>query len=606
MTRPAFNLDAKYILVTGDTSGLWPKLLAYSGLEIQSPQGVALDRCLEEADPHLWLVDVECDQDLIGRVLAAINRHQGDDRPAVIALVPSRRGAVAGADLRTARDLGADEFIISESMASAIAARIQFALQKGASDFGPRDLPESFTSQVSFEHEAGARPRERVQAPLLGLDEMSERLQEAIEEGRDTQPAALIVVNLDRFQRISTRYGRERGDDLLVTTLMRIRAAVNAALSGTASAIFIGKQASRVLPIVGRLQADEFAVILPALSRREDAGLLAQEILESIAEPLNFDGRSIYLSASAGIAFAPQDARDSESLLRAAHSALHHAQQRAGNSWAFYAPHLAASQAHRLEIEHRLREAMTSGELELYYQPQALVSSRDIIGIEALLRWRHPDLGLVSPDSFIGIAEEAGITAELGQWAVSTAIREIAALEAKGLPPLRLSINVSADMLTDDGGDRLPGYLVRMLDEVGMAPERLTLEITERTIIDEASNALAVIDVLKSHGVRMALDDFGTGYSSLSYLKTLPIDELKIDRSFILGVAGEDKALLRAIISMAKTLSMTVTAEGVETVEQLSYLAEEGCDFFQGYLCAPPLPGDKLLELMAGRLHAHG
>ncbi|GAB4573620.1 MAG: hypothetical protein Tsb008_08600 [Rhodothalassiaceae bacterium] len=606
MSERAEIAEAKYVLLSGEARDLWSKLLAYSGLTIAAPDQTSIGETIAKASPSLWLVDVTMPSEDLDALRLALRTLPPDKRPAVVALLPSHKGSVSGSDLRLAHGLGADEFIISESIAPAIAARIHFALLKAGSEAAINELPPPLEEPAAAVQEGEQIESLHFAPEILGIAELSDRLVSIISESGDEVQAALIVINLDRFKRISTRYGRERSDDLLVATLMRIRTAVADAFHGAASAIYLSRQGSRVAPIVGRLQSDEFAVVLPGVQRREDAGLLAQEILEAIAEPLNFDGRSIYLAASAGIAFSPQDARDPETLLRAAHSALHHAKQRAGNSWAYYAPHLAAGQAQKLEIEHRLREAMASGGLELYFQPQATVMGRDVIGVEALLRWRHPDLGLVSPDSFISIAEEAGITAELGLWTISRAVREIVELEAHGLPRLRLSINVSADMLTHEGGDRLTSYLVRLLNEVGLDPSRLMLEITERTIVDEDSNALAVIDSLKAYGIKMALDDFGTGYSALSYLKALPIDELKIDRSFVHGAASEDRALLRAIISMAKTLNMIVTAEGVETVEQLARLADEGCDFFQGYLCAPPLPGDELIAFLNGRKSSHG
>ena len=214
------------------------------------------------------------------------------------------------------------------------------------------------------------------------------------------------------------------------------------------------------------------------------------------------------------------------------------------------------------------------------------------------MRWNHPELGLVSPESFIGIAEEAGITAELGRWAVSRALGEIADLERRGLPPLKLSINISADMFAMMGGRGLAEHTLEQLSAAGLPAERLTLEVTERSLVAKAPQTLRAIDRLKTHGVRFALDDFGTGYSSLSYLKAFPIDEIKIDRSFILGAGMEDLALLRAIISLAKTLGMSVVAEGVETVEQLQMLKEESCDLYQGYYCAPALPAGQLIDIV--------
>ncbi|RMD86928.1 MAG: GGDEF domain-containing protein [Alphaproteobacteria bacterium] len=357
----------------------------------------------------------------------------------------------------------------------------------------------------------------------------------------------------------------------------------------------------RAAPVLARLAADEFLLLLPAITAREVAAQFAHSVLRAIAAPLEQNGDRLYLSASAGIALAPEDATEAEALLRAAHTALTHAKQRRGSSFAFYTPHVAATQAHRLEIEHRLRQAMASSELLLHYQPQASVQTDEIVGIEALVRWSHPDLGLVSPENFIGIAEEAGITAELGRWVVSRALEEVVTLERRGLPPLRLSINISADMFATMGGRGLAEHIIEELAASGMPGSRVILEVTERSILARAPQTLRAIEHLREHGLRFALDDFGTGYSALGSLKTLPVDEIKIDRSFILGAGIEDVAVLRAIIAMAKTLDLTVIAEGVETPDQLRMLRAESCDLYQGYLCAPALPGPQLLEILKDR-----
>ena len=585
--------EAICVLISHGLVTPWERHLKHAGLSVRPvlPQELA---GLATTPPHLVFFDTTCDKDshaLFKRML----EKWGEARPVVIALVASHEGAVAASDLRAARELDAFDILMSESRPTTIAARVHFALLSAApairesvrppavsdADAGPsayRDRRKGGHSRSRvFDHEV---LRERA-ASLLAMS--------------GPRGLAAILVDLDRFKRIASRYGREQGEAILVATAERIHEAV---------AMCAPRNGASIKPFIARLAADEFIILLPGITSREAAAHFAHAVLRAVAAPLKQDDDTLYLSASAGIATAPRDATDADGLLRAVQAALTHAKQRAGSSFAFYTPHVAATQAHRLEIEHRLRQAMATGELLLYYQPQATVANGEIIGFEALVRWNHPELGLVSPESFIGIAEEAGITAELGRWAVSRALGEIADLERHGLPPLKLSINISADMFATMGGRGLAEHTLEQLKVAGLPAARLTLEVTERSIVARAPQTLRAIDRLKAHGVHFALDDFGTGYSSLSYLKALPIDEIKIDRSFILGAGTEDVAVLRAIISMAKTLDMIVVAEGVETAEQLQMLKEEGCDLYQGYLCAPALPAEQLIEIVAQRRNA--
>ncbi|GER05270.1 hypothetical protein JCM17846_29520 [Iodidimonas nitroreducens] len=423
-------------------------------------------------------------------------------------------------------------------------------------------------------------------------------------QATDERSLCLVIFDLDRFKRVISQYGSDQSHALLQACLLRVRQSLaNIMVHDDSHSSAKGKAipAAIPVPILGQLSDKEFAVLLPGDVDKSINLQKVEAILRQISVPIKIAERSVYLSASAGVAMAPKDADQAGDLLSAAHSAVRMAKRIAGNSVVFCTPQLAANEARTMETENRLREAIAGNELEMYFQPQASVRTGDVVGVEALVRWHHPDLGLMSPESFIAIAEEAGITAELGCWAIQSAIAEICRMERHGLPPLQLSVNVSADMFTGLSGRDLVAHVRQALVREGMAPQRLTLEITERSIIDENGNGPQVIDALKALGVKLALDDFGTGYSSLSYLKALPIDELKIDKTFIMGNAKEDRAFLRAIIMMAKTLNMSVLAEGVETRDQLVRLYEEGCDLYQGYLCSPPVPAHALADVIKTR-----
>lgn len=436
---------------------------------------------------------------------------------------------------------------------------------------------------------------------LLSYEVLRERMEKVLAAGE--QPAwgtvtGLAVFNLNRFKGVTSRFGPDKGNQILAEVARRVRRSASAASLRGMLLIWTSGGHSIPAPIVARLHGDELAVLAPGLHRRADMAPLVREILTAIEQPLHVNGASLYLTASAGIAVGPEDASHTDSLLQCAHAALSQAQQTAASSYAFYSALAARGEADKLALEHRLRQALRSGEMQMYYQPQVNIASGRIIGVEALLRWNHPDLGLVSPDQFLATARETGLTAELGRWSLLAALGEIADLEAGGLQEIRVSINVSADMFAESD---LAELVLSVLDETGFSPHRLTLEMTEHTILDETAGALEVVDRLKARGVKLALDDFGTGYSALSYLKVLPIDELKIDRSFISGLDSADIALLRAIISMAKTLGMTVTAEGVETEAQRVRLMEEGCDIYQGWLCSRAVPGGAIAYLIASQ-----
>lgn len=597
--RPNSGFDC--ILVADQGGGFWLSLLEKWGFPSRQVTPDELADLPPLKTPGILFFDLNCGS--AGRkAYEKVKKRWKDVQSVTIALIYSRKGTVARADLVAAGALRVDDFLMSESPPAVVAARVHFAFMRFEDKADIAAMPASSWLYMS---PVPVKAKDEVitgMGRLIGyqLDHQAlrTRIMDGIAYTKPDMVTALIFINVDRFSRIITRFGKDRGDYLMAITLMRIRNAVASRLNLVSVSKLALASSSAAFPVVSRMGTKEFAILLPNMSGQAEVMETVQLILRVLAEPSRIDNQSVYLSASAGVALAPKDATDADSLMSAARSAVSTAKHAAGNHVAFYAPDQAASEARKMDTEHRLREAMAHGELEMYYQPQVNVRTGMVQGLEALVRWNHPDIGLIGPENFIPIAEEAGISAELGCWAIRSAIKEIRSLEENGLPRLRLSINVSADMFANLSGSELVNFLITTLAEFDMPTKQLTLEITERTIVDENGNAPRVIDDLKTLGIGLALDDFGTGYSSLSYLKVLPIDELKIDRSFIVGNANEDRALLRAIISMANTLNMSVVAEGVETQEQLVRLYEEGCDLYQGYLCSPPVPGARLMSVV--------
>lgn len=422
----------------------------------------------------------------------------------------------------------------------------------------------------------------------------------SLQAAEDDSHTAVILLDLERFSRVGAAYGGAGSDRILAEVATRLKGAVQSlALGGLLTR---WSKAHHQLPFLARTGHDRFVLVLPGLSQIGYAESAARRLLGVIDAPVMVEGRPLYLSARVGISLSPEDGRSVDALLAGAQSALDHAKSaKPGKSSpiCYYSATGAASAAERLKIENRLRDAMEAGELEVKFQPQVGMLDKRVRGVEALVRWTSPEFGEVAPELLVAAAQEAGLLADLGQYMLKESMRRLLILEARGLRPLKLSVNISADMLQNS-------YLVDFLgDELarqGFPPDRLMLELTESLVVDDPDHAVEVIGRLKALKVRLALDDFGTGYSSLSYLKSLPFDCLKIDRSFIAGrdLSDEDQGVLRAIIALAKTLNMTLIAEGVETLEQRDWLRREGCDLYQGYLCAPPLAGEELLEVFGG------
>jgi diguanylate cyclase (GGDEF)-like protein/PAS domain S-box-containing protein len=411
----------------------------------------------------------------------------------------------------------------------------------------------------------------------------SDRLRQALFEGnRQGRLVAVAFLDLDRFKNINDSLGHETGDLLLRGVADRLRANV------------------RETDTVARISGDEFMLVLPGLTNVDDASRIAQKILAGLRHPFVIAGHELYVSASLGLAIYPHDAKDVQGLLRNADVAMYRAKETGRNSYQFYAAEMTALAREHLELEGALRRALERGEFELHFQPILDLATGVVVGVEALLRWIHPERGVVEPAQFVHLAEEAGLIAPIGEWALRNACARCVEWDDEGLGPLRLAVNISPRQFQSPS---LADTVAAVLAETGLAPERLELELTEGVLLHNPENTIANMDRLSGMGVRLSIDDFGTGYSSLTYIKRLPIDQLKIDRSFVRDIPEDedDAAIATAIIAMAHNLKVTVVAEGVETLEQLAYLRSHRCDLMQGNYYSPPLPNAAFVALMRER-----
>lgn len=404
---------------------------------------------------------------------------------------------------------------------------------------------------------------------------LQDRLGHALERcKRKDSRLALLFIDLDRFKNINDSLGHAVGDRLLQVVAQRLANAV------------------REQDTLARLGGDEFLVLLEELDDLQGAAVVARKVLAVFDDTIRLGGREVYIGASIGISIYPNDGDTAETLIKNADNAMYRAKEAGRNTFQYYTPELTRLSLERLEMETGLRQAMARGELELHYQAQAALGG-PLEGAEALLRWHHPEQGMVPPDRFIPLAEETGLIEPIGRWVLETACAE-----AVGWPaPLRVAVNLS-------GYQVLHGEIVetvrRVLAETGLAPERLELEITEGFVLSHAEQGIATLRELRGLGISLAVDDFGTGYSSLSYLKRLPIHRLKIDRSFVRDLPDDpdDVAIATTIILMARNLGLEVIAEGVESEDQLAFLRERGCEQYQGFYLSRPIPAAEFRALM--------
>lgn len=412
-----------------------------------------------------------------------------------------------------------------------------------------------------------------------------ERLDHAMKQAaRSNRLVAVMFLDLDRFKTINDTLGHDIGDHLLKAAAERLSACV------------------REGDTVTRLGGDEFTIVLENLHDIRDAALVAQKILGALAQPFTVKNHEVFVTTSIGITVYPLDDGNSDTLLRNADSAMYRAKELGRNNYQFYVSDMNTKAAQRLKMENNLRRALGRGEFALLYQPRVELATGNVIGVEALMRWKSPELGLILPTEFIPILEETGMILPIGEWALRTACQQNRAWQDEGLPPILMAVNLSARQFLQKN---LVDIVADALKQSGLEARYLELEITEGTLMDTTTLCSENLQRLKEMGVQISIDDFGTGYSSLSYLKKLPIDTLKIDQSFIRDITdnSDGAAIAAAIIAMAVSLRLNVLAEGVETDKQLSFLCAQGCNEIQGFSFSQPIEADAFASLMRNGHH---
>ena len=426
---------------------------------------------------------------------------------------------------------------------------------------------------------------------LTGLPNRSlfaDRLYLATQKGRNNPELTVVLFfGIDRFKLINDTLGHETGDRLLIMIAERLRKLLHPD------------------DTLCRFGGDVFSFILPGRESRHEAVTMSYRILASLAEPFNPSGQQVTLSGSIGIAICPQDGSDAETLQKNAETAMYDAKRSGKNCFRFYAREMNAQAAEMLRLDNSMPMGLSNGDFYLHYQPQLDLKNDTVIAVEALLRWRHPELGMIPPDRFIPLAEDSGFIIKLGEWVLRTACMQCAEWQKSGTAPLRIAVNVSGRQFSEPD---FVDMVAAALTDSGLSPGLLELELTESLLISNEQQALQKLQLLKNMGIYLAIDDFGTGYSSLAYLKHFPLDRLKIDKSFINDILSDpdDAAITEAIIAMGHSLKLKVIAEGVETREQLVFLEDRGCDEMQGYFLSKPLSEHDLNTFITARLAKKG
>ena len=407
-----------------------------------------------------------------------------------------------------------------------------------------------------------------------------DRLEQSIVSAkRNKEKFALLFIDLDQFKQINDSLGHHIGDEVLIQTASRLAETI------------------REEDTLARLGGDEFTIILKNIHDVQGAATVASKITEIIKMPIIVNSNTLYISSSIGISLCPDDSTSKENLIKFADTAMYKAKEEGRDNYQFYSSEMTTFAFERVVMESSLRIAIKEEQFVVYFQPQFDIGTNLIVGMEALVRWNHPEIGLVSPAKFIPIAEESGLIIEIDKLVMIQAMKQVALWYKKGLKPGILALNLSMKQLNDKGF--IP-YLLQCMKDTMFEPTWLELEVTEGQVMSNPENSIIKLHKLHSLGIEIAIDDFGTGYSSLSYLKKLPLDKLKIDQSFVrdIPVDEDDMAITKAIIALGKSLNLKLIAEGVETEEQKDFLIENGCELVQGYLFSRPLPADAMEELL--------
>ncbi|OGW60339.1 MAG: hypothetical protein A2V83_10375 [Nitrospirae bacterium RBG_16_64_22] len=416
----------------------------------------------------------------------------------------------------------------------------------------------------------------------------ADRLKQAMLEGiRGDRPVAVILMDVDRFRALNDTLGHEAGDQILRAVGRRLLLSI------------------RESDTLARLGGDEFGIVLTGLQGEDGIGRAIRRIMDSFTEPLSVEDQTLYATLSIGVSVHPGDSVSAEGLIRNADAALSRAREMGGNAFQFFKPEMYSRTARNLALENDLRRSLATGDFILHYQPQFDLKTGNLIGAEALVRWMHPQRGLVPPGDFIPLAEETGLIVPLGELVLRQALSQAKAWHDGGLPPLPIAVNFSVRQFRHSA---MVETVHRALEETGADPRWLDIELTESSIMKNPSAVIASLGELKRLGILVSVDDFGTGYSSLAHLKRFPIDVIKVDQSFVRNVTTDpnDAAIAAAIVTMARALGMRVIAEGVETEGQAGFLRSKGCDGAQGYLFSRPLPAEAFLAFVEEKTRQAG
>lgn len=441
-----------------------------------------------------------------------------------------------------------------------------------------RDITEHRRLEEQIEYQAYHDTLTQLPNRVLLYD----RLNQAIARARRHQKKlAVMFLDLDRFKRINDTLGHSTGDQLLKAVAERLTGVM------------------RTSDTVARQGGDEFIILLPEIEEIQDAVTVSEKIIETLKKPFFLEGHELFITTSIGISIFPDDGSDRETLIKNADTAMYRAKEQGRNNFQFYQSDHFEGSYERLSMETDLRKALSRGEFVLYYQPRVELESGKIVGMEALIRWNHPQYGIISPAQFIPMAEETGLIISLGKWVLSEACRQNKIWQERGFSNLKVAVNLSMMQFKQK---ELADQIKVVLEETGLDPQYLEMELTESILMNNPDVTLNTLHKLKGMGIRIALDDFGTGYSSLNYLKRFPIDMIKIDQSFVRDIMNnqDDRAIVTAMINLAHSLNLRVIAEGVEKIEQLQFLMEMGCDEVQGYYCSHPIPAEEFESLLIG------
>jgi len=448
-----------------------------------------------------------------------------------------------------------------------------------------RDISDEKEAQVKLLEQKEILFHQAHHDALTGLPNrvlFNDRLEHGIELAkRNRTKFALFFIDLDYFKQINDSLGHQVGDKVLIAVTERLKAKI------------------RQEDTLARLSGDEFTVIMEDINTIDDVSLLAQKIQKVLAQPIHIDGHTIYISCSMGISIYPKDSTDAIDLIKNADAAMYQAKQEGKNNFQFYLPEMREFSLVRMVMKNSLRQAIDYEEFIIYYQPQVDANTGKLTGMEALIRWQHPEMGLLLPEKFIPLAKETALIVELDQWVMTKAMKQIYLWHQAGLNPGTLALNLSMRQLRNDDFMQI---IQENITAIGFKPEWLELEVNEEEVMQKADESIAKLEQISKMGIKITIDDFGTGYSSLAYLKRLPVDKLKIDQSFITGIPDdkEDMEIVKAIIALANSLGIEIVAEGVETALQKNFLLENGCHYIQGHYYCEALPAEQIEKKCLG------